>query len=259
MTMFRMNFFSRSNLLFILPMVLMMGCSKKDENPARIPGLITKPLTQLEITSAKSGGQIIFDDGSELLSCGICLDTFSNPTINGLKKVEVDTARNFSCSITDLDPNTTYHLRAFATNKTGTGYGNEITFTTPPLTESRDGNIYKTVRIGNQLWMAENLRYLPAVSDTQSISINTSFYYVYGYSGNDVNEAKESENYEKFGVLYNWTASTSVCPAGWHLPSEKDWYDLFSYLGGASEAGIKMKSDYGWDLNGNGSNVSGFT
>lgn len=124
------------------------------------------------------------------------------------------------------------------------------------FTDSRDGNIYQTVTIGNQVWMAENLAYLPSVVGPSISSKTNTYYYVYNYDGSAVNEAKATEEYSVYGVLYNWPAamngaesSTSnpsgiqgVCPTGWHLPSDSEWTQLTDYLGGASNAGGKLKA-----------------
>jgi uncharacterized protein (TIGR02145 family) len=120
----------------------------------------------------------------------------------------------------------------------------ESNFETGTLTDSRDGKIYKTVKIGNQWWMAENLAYLPAVSPTFMGSGSAKHYYVYGYDGSDVNAAKSKDNYRAYGVLYNWLAAMDgsssssanpsgvrgVSPEGWHLPSEAEWTQLENYL-----------------------------
>ena len=89
-------------------------------------------------------------------------------------------------------------------------------------TDPRDGYTYKTIKIGNQIWLAENLRYLPRIGKG---------YYVYDYLGNDVSEAKETQNYKDFGVLYNMLAAQEACPVGWHIPSDVEWKELDKYLG----------------------------
>ena len=121
--------------------------------------------------------------------------------------------------------------------------------------DSRDGNVYKTVTIGNQVWMAENLRYLPEVEGPGPGSQTTPSFYVYGYDGTDVAEAKATEYYKTNGVLYNWPAAMAssasseanpsgvqgICPDGWHLPSDAEWRELTDFLSGAESAGGKLK------------------
>src|SRR5690554_1049349 len=125
------------------------------------------------------------------------------------------------------------------------------------FTDPRDGKVYQTVVIGNQVWMAENLAYLPSVNMVADGSEDAagSYYYVYGYDGTNVADAKATDNYATYGVLYNWTAAMDgeassttnpsgiqgVCPAGWHLPSDAEWTELTDYLGGTSVAGGKLK------------------
>jgi len=108
------------------------------------------------------------------------------------------------------------------------------------FTDSRDGTEYNWVRIGDQIWMAENLAYLPAVNQVDDGSEDTgkendSFYYVNGYDGTDVSAAKATDNYKTYGVLYNGIAANNVCPDGWHLPSDDEWKQLEKDLGMADD------------------------
>ena len=105
--------------------------------------------------------------------------------------------------------------------------------------DNRDGKKYKTVKIGNQTWMAENLAYKP------------SFGKYCAYDNDNTNVAK-------YGYLYNWETAKYVCPTAWHLPSNADWTELTLHLGGKLVAGTKMKSISGWTDGGNGTNDSGF-
>jgi uncharacterized protein (TIGR02145 family) len=108
------------------------------------------------------------------------------------------------------------------------------------FTDKRDGKTYKTVKIGKQTWMAENLNYQTK---------NGSLCY----------DNKES-NCKKYGRLYE-TGYTlkNVCPAGWHLPSSQEWKDLVLTAGGFDVAGKKLKSKSGWDGDGNGTDEFGFS
>ena len=112
------------------------------------------------------------------------------------------------------------------------------------MVDPRDGQIYKTVTIGSQTWMAENLNYEVA---------NSTCY-----------EGYVSNCYEK-GRLYAWKDALESCPEGWHLPTQSDWSELFRTLGGKVSAGIALKSTKDWqksvfDRDGkNATNASGFS
>lgn len=120
-------------------------------------------------------------------------------------------------------------------------------FKTDTFIDQRDGNIYKTVTIGNQTWMAENLRYLPSVVSPLRQSQYTLYYYVYGYDGTNVEEAKATANFQTYGVLYNWAAAKAACPVGWHLPTDAEWTQLTNYLGDDAGGKLKEKGTKHWN------------
>ena len=176
---------------------------------------------------------------------GVCWNTSDNPTISNNKTSDSTGAGSFTSNLAQLTPNTQYFIRAYATNSVGTVYGNSISFNTitailfnPALNYGSisdiDGNIYKTIQIGNQTWMAENLKTtkfnnnnaIPFVSDDiEWINLTTPAYCWY-----DKNEITYKSTY---GALYNWyTAvdSRKICPTGWHLPSDGEWTILENYL-----------------------------
>jgi uncharacterized protein (TIGR02145 family) len=106
------------------------------------------------------------------------------------------------------------------------------------FTDPRDGNQYKWVKIGNQNWMAENLRYMPHVSPANV----QGGIWVYDYEGYDVNEAIKTENYKVYGCLYDWETAHKSCPPGWRLPADEDWNELVALCGGEKVAGGKLKA-----------------
>lgn len=106
---------------------------------------------------------------------------------------------------------------------------------------------YKWTKIGSQIWMAENLAYLPSVNATADTSRSEAKYYVHGYDGTVVADAKATSNYTTYGVLYNWPAASTVCPTGWHLPSDPEWLTLIENAG-ENHAGTKLKSKSGWTI-----------
>ena len=106
------------------------------------------------------------------------------------------------------------------------------------LTDSRDGQVYKTVKIGSQTWMAENLNYKTAES----------------YCYDD-----KSANCEKYGRLYTWAAAKKACPSGWHLPDTTEWNILALAVGGDEIAGKMLKSKSNWEHGGNGIDAYSFS
>jgi uncharacterized protein (TIGR02145 family) len=123
------------------------------------------------------------------------------------------------------------------------------------FTDTRDGKTYKTVEIGSQTWMAENLNYVVSGSA------------IYCYMGN-------SDNCKIYGILYDWSTAMAlassynstaygtttihkgICPTGWHLPSDDEWEELRYFVG--TSAGTKLKAKSGWNSGGNGTDIYGF-
>jgi len=157
----------------------------------------------------------------------------------------------------------TYYVRAYATNRIGTSYGNEVTFTTIDYGQLTDinGNVYKTVLVGSQQWITENLK-------ATSYSNGDAIPNIYG--DDDWNQLidgaycwynnTEIPNRDIYGALYNWYAasdSRSVCPVGWHVPGDADWTILTDFLrdngygyGGSGEDIAKsMAATFGWTPN----------
>jgi uncharacterized protein (TIGR02145 family) len=109
---------------------------------------------------------------------------------------------------------------------------------TGKLTDPRDGKVYKTVKIGTQTWMAKNLAHKTKTG-------------CWVYDNNSINATK-------YGYLYDWETANTVCPKGWHLPSDAEWTTLINYLGGESDAGGEMKATTDWTYDAGGTNESGF-
>jgi len=161
---------------------------------------------------------------------------------------------------TDETPGYYYYSGTNWIGITGSGPG---AISTPSLLIDCDGNNYPAITIGDQVWMAENLRVthykngdaIPNVTD--NIIWSTILSGVYCWYNND-----QSAN-EKYGPLYNWYAVEDyrgLCPDGWHVPTEAEWTTLITYLGGTTEAGGKMKatSDL-WDSPNYATNISKFS
>jgi len=222
-----------------------------------------------------SGGNVSSNGGAAVTARGVCWSTSSNPTTADNHTDDGTGTGAFGSSITGLNTNTFYYVRAYATNAVGTAYGNTETLTTQQLTDA-DGNVYRTVVMGAQVWMAENLKVLPSVHATTDNSDTDPRYYVYGYDGTDLTAAKATENFTEYGVLYNWPAAVNSCPTGWHLPSDAEWKTMEIFIGMPADtadladvyrgvlpiyengAELKETGTSHWNSN-NGTDLHGFT
>ncbi|HUX97620.1 MAG TPA: FISUMP domain-containing protein [Bacteroidales bacterium] len=113
-----------------------------------VPSLTTNIMTDVTSTSATSGGNITSDGGAPVTERGVCWSTTAGPTTDNSKTTDGTDTGNYSSFLTGLTPGTTYFLRAYATNITGTAYGNELSFTTnsevPTLTTAVVTSITQT-------------------------------------------------------------------------------------------------------------------
>ena len=262
------------------------------EPPAVLPTVITSIVTDITNSSALCGGNVTDDGGAAVTTRGVCWSTSTSPTINDEFTVDGTGSGSYVSSITGLASETTYYVRAYASNSVGTGYDSEVSFTTLSETETvtdKDGNVYRTVPIGAQTWMAENLKVtqysdgtlIPLVEDSLDWNALGTDDKAYGWYDNS------TSNGDVYGVLYTWSAAVNgvtgsdsnpsgvqgICPDGWHLPSDTEWKELEMFLGmslseadnigdrGTDEGGkLKETGTAHWQSPNQGAtNASGFT
>ena len=216
---------------------------------ATAPTLTTTVVTSVTETTAVSGGTITDDGGGDITDRGVSWSTSPDPYFHPVGTVtEGSGTGSFISYISGLNPGTTYYIKAYAANSADIAYGNQESFTTPDLIDGLvsdiDGNNYKTIQIGTQTWMAENLKTtsyndgssIPNVTgDVEWMDLTTGAYCWYGNL--------ETTYKNTYGALYNWyTVNTGkLCPTGWHVPSKEEWMILATYLGGPDIAGGKLK------------------
>ncbi|MBN1596859.1 MAG: fibrobacter succinogenes major paralogous domain-containing protein [Bacteroidales bacterium] len=244
------------------------ACEKND----RIPSITTSPVSNIDVNTATCGGNITSDEGSPINERGICWSTNSNPTISDSKTNDGYGTGAFISTLTALQPNTNYYVRAYATNDVGTGYGAAVSFVTLDGVLDIDGNGYHIVKIGNQSWLKENLKttkyrdgtpiagpvFYPTDQylDDFTWYTSTSGAFCWHYYG--------TSNDDSYGALYNWYAVSecNLCPEGWHVPTDEEWTQLIEYVaadGHEGTEGTALKAENRWLYGYSGTDDYGFT
>ncbi len=199
--------------------------------PVLLPVITTIAVTNFTATTAISGGNITSNGGSAIIDRGVCWSTSPNPTITNNKTFDGSGTGVFSSNLTNLLDGI-YYIRAYASNKAGTTYGNQLTFEVYPVYDV-DGNGYHTVTIGTQTWLVENLKTtkyndgtdIPIVADGKAWSNLTTP--AYCFYNNDAVSYKSN-----YGALYNWYAvnTAKLAPKGWHIPTDDEWTTIVSFI-----------------------------
>ena len=240
-------------------------------SPVTVPSLTTEAVTAVTLNGAVSGGNNIVQNGGEILDKGVCWDTNENPTTSDNHKSAGTGTARFSTDIDGLDPATIYYVRAYARNSAGINYGPQVAFSTSA--SDIDGNIYRTVIIGTQLWMQSDLKTthyrggteIPFVTDNDAWKDLTTAACCWF---NNTQPLAGSG----FGLIYNWHAvgAGGLCPTGWHVPTDNDFKVMERFLGmtqaqyddtgwrGTNQGNQLKAADDTW-LPSTGTNSSGFS
>jgi hypothetical protein len=234
--------------------VFLFSCSNSDSisgtnNPIGVLKVQTYSVGNINFTNAKCVGIVTLGE-SAIQSTGICWSTSPNPTISGLHTTETlsSGSTSFISTLSPLTANTTYYIRAYAIDNSGTVYGAQLSFKTLNIlftsgggVSDIDGATYGSVVLNGKEWMKKNLdvsKYkngdaIPQVTDvTQWEALTTGAWCYY---------ENDTANGPIYGKLYNWYAITDprgLAPAGWRIPTDTEWSDLATFLGGDAVAGI---------------------
>ena len=245
-----------------------------------LPTVETEDITNVTINSATGGGNVISEGGRAVTARGVCWSENENPTLMDFHSFDGNGIGDFISQITALNPNTKYYVRAYATNYTGTAYGNQVAFTTStivincPESIEYSGQAYQTVQIGYQCWMAENLN-IGTLIQGENVMQDNGAIEKYCYDDNPVNCDNYGGLYQMDEMMQYTTqeGTQGICPNGWHIPTDEEWKILeglvdSQYPVGDPEwdsidcrgfdTGKNLKSTSGWNNNGNGSDLNGF-
>jgi uncharacterized protein (TIGR02145 family) len=245
------TFFKMTPGWILLLLLVFHSCQTQEDDQS--PQLTTDAVTSLEDGSYQISGTLTLMGTGEITQHGICWGETALPDINGpsTQLGSLNSKGTFSSIVAGLDENKTYHVRAYVVTKSVPIYANEKTFIAEQDSENRvtdvDGNIYRTVKIGEQTWMAENMKatkyadgtLIPHLADHDEWYDMTRESVAYCWYDNLL-----ALGY-KHGALYTWKAAVNgqdstdlnpsevqgVCPDGWHVPSDSEWKQLELFLG----------------------------
>lgn len=231
-------------LTFVFIAGIFWSCNKETNEPQNSEAILsvsTISVTEITQTTATSGGSIENTSNIQILSKGVCWSESEMPTVSDNSTSDGSGSDNYSSNLIDLSANTTYYVRTYLITEDSTIYGNQVTFTTNSNQSTNinygtvsdyEGNSYKTIIIGTQTWMAENLR-SEKYNDGTAISLITDS--LEWYSTSDAGYCYYNNNSvfkSTYGALYNNAAvqSGKLCPTGWHIPTKAEWQTLLDYL-----------------------------
>jgi len=261
----------KSAVLFIIGIlfVIVISC-KKDKKKITLPEVATNEASIITNTSAYCGGYITNNGNDEITEKGVCWSLNDNPTIADNKVVMYSFYFRFRSNVSKLTKETKYYFRAYAINSVGIAYGQVKSFETFPFTDDvpihdYDNNTYNTVKIGNQIWMASDLR-STSLNDGQPIPNvidGLEWYNKKTAAQCTYKNTTNNDSIKQFGRLYNFYAvqTNKLCPKGWHVPTYDDCNELNTFLG-IDLAGGKLKevgTTHWVDPNVGATNEFGFT
>ncbi len=243
---------------------LVIYCTKKEDNSDAkeigFPVLTTKEVTDITQATAVSGGVISSDGGAIIKERGVCWSRRETPTISDSKTVDGGGIGQFSSSLSDLSPETTYYVRAYATNSFATGYGAAVSFTTPVIIFKNCGDdvrfvyngqvvTYGTVKSNGRCWLDRNLG---AIRVAENAYDNFAFGHLFQWGraddGHQVRTSSTNSNLSNTdstghahfiatmqNIPYDWRSPqndslwqgvngiNNPCPPGWRLPTIVEW------------------------------------
>jgi uncharacterized protein (TIGR02145 family) len=238
-------------MLFMIASLVCTNCKKDNGSLSTVT---TLPPYAVASTEATLGISVESDGGSHIIECGMYISSSQDPEKSGQRFQIGNDTGFFAGQISGLLPDEQYYFKAFAKNEIGESLGNEVNFLTPATVKDIENNVYETVKIETQVWMAQNLKTAsyrngdpigttsPATAD---ITGESTPEYQWAYNGEETNVGIYGRLYTGYAV----TDSRGICPTGWHIPSDSEWTLLTNLLGGEDYVGgfLKETGTDHWD------------
>ncbi|MCE1198574.1 MAG: hypothetical protein LWW85_06360 [Marinilabiliales bacterium] len=228
---------------------------------SNLPSVTSLKVTAVKTTTAQCSGNVTSTGGTAISARGLCWSNSMMPTLANSHTNEGAGTGAFTSNLSGLTPNTLYYVRTYATNQVGTSYGAQMTFVTSyGEVSDAEGNVYQTIKIGNNVWMRENLR-TTKYNDGTPIAYATGSNWTnagtgaYCWYNGDVNSYKND-----YGALYNAYAITSnkLAPTGWHIPTLDEWIQLYND-GNSDNNTLKESGTDHWKAPNPAGNEKGFS
>ena len=226
--------------------------------------------TDIDDDTSTLQGKVLQDGGSNVIATGFKWGLQADLSNAADTTVTMATDSTFAAVLTGLTEDVTYYFSAYATNASGTTYGDTLSFFVAQpsypcgdLTSvSYQGYDYNIVAIGTQCWFAENLRNANYNNGSAiTIGLDQAAWSTNTDGAVTVYDNDEATYLADYGRLYNWFAvnTGNLCPSGWHVPTNAEWTTLTDGLGGLLNAADALRSSFSdtpaWD----GTNSSGFS
>jgi len=246
-----MKAIKNSFLFYTFVLFLLTSCNPTEDLSEQMPLVTTGTISHVTTSTASCDGSIIYKGSDIIIARGVCWSTSSVPTVKNDTTLNGTGTGNFSGSLINMSAGTTYYVRAYAKTANGTWYGDVLQITTekdatlpdpvlnPNLTYGTmtdiEGNVYNTITIGSQTWMAENLlviKYRNGESIPTATN-NSDWNALTSGAQCTYNNNLETNSIHKFGRLYNYYAVSdlrNLAPEGWHIPTDAEWTTLVNYV-----------------------------
>ncbi len=236
--------------ILMMTMVVVSGCQKHPPipdppKPTNAPTVKTVAVTLVSADETgaviKASGEIINTGGTAITYRGFYLSKKKSPTINDT--VVVASGGNSFSKTINLPVNGTYYLVAFATNGKGTSTGIVKSVKTDWLVKDIDGNIYHTVKVGNQWWLKEDLKVTHYTDGTPIPNVTGNNDWMNLTTGAYCNYNNDTSLVKVYSRLYNFYAveTGKLGIKGWHVPTQQNWIDLYIFIGRNDYTGGKLK------------------